>query len=68
MQKLKHMISIKREFIRFEDRLVEVVRACPIHRIKSVEGLKETLKCDTVLKLHETMYFCTSVQEAELIE
>lgn len=61
------MTSIKREFIKFEDRLVEIIRSYPTNRIKNVDGIKELLGCDTVLKQHETMYFCISVQEAELV-
>lgn len=62
------MFAIKREFINFEDRLVEVIRKCPVHRCKNVDGIKEILGCDTVLKKNETMYFCISVSEAEYIE
>lgn len=62
------MFSIKREFIRFEDRLVEVIKKYPTDRCKNVDGIKEILGCDTVLRKNETMYFCISVAEAEYIE
>jgi hypothetical protein len=62
------MTSIKREFIRFEDRLVEVKKVLPGVRIKDVNGIKELYHCDTVLKKGDFMYFCISVEEAIIIE
>ncbi len=61
------MILIKREFIRFEERLVEIKKILPGVRIKDVNGIKELLECDTVLRKGDFMYFCSSVQEAEII-
>ena len=61
------MITIKKEFIRFEDRLVEVKKVLPGVRIKNVNGLKELLECDTVLRKGDFMYFCVSIQEAEIV-
>jgi len=61
------MITIKRDFIRFEDRLVEVLKVLPGVRIKSVEGIKDLLKCDTVLRKGDFMYFCVSVDEAQIV-
>ena len=62
------MITIKRNFIRFEDRLVEVIKILPGVRIKDVNGLKELFECDTVLRKEDFMYFCQTVTEAEIIE
>ena len=62
------MFALKREFIRFEDRLVEVLKKYSVHRCKNVDGIKEILGCDTVLKKNETMYFCISIPEAEFID
>lgn len=62
------MISIKREFIHFEDRLVEVKKVLPGARIKNVNGIKELYDCDTVLKKGDFMFFCITVTEAEIIE
>lgn len=61
------MFSIKKDFIRFENRLVEVVKILPGVRIKSVEGIKDLLKCDTVLRKDDFMYFCVTVEEAQII-
>ena len=62
------MITIKRNFIRFEDRLVEVIKILPGVRIKDVNGLKDLFECDTVLRKEDFMYFCQTVTEAESIE
>ena len=61
------MITIKRDFIRFEDRLVEVLKVLPGVRIKSVEGIKDLLKWDTVLRKGDFMYFCVTVDEAQIV-
>ena len=62
------MITLRREFIQWEDGLVEVIKKCASHRIKDVNGLKTLLDCDVVLRKNETTYFCTKVSEAEQIE
>jgi hypothetical protein len=61
------MFSTKREFIRFENRLVEVIKILPGVRIKNVEGIKDLLKCDTVLRKGDFMYFCVTVDEAQIV-
>jgi hypothetical protein len=61
------MFSTKRDFIRFENRLVEVIKVLPGVRIKNVEGIKELFKCDTVLRKDDFMYFCVTVEEAQII-
>ena len=62
------MITIKREFIQWEDGLVEVIEKYLSHRIKDVNGLKTVLDCDVVLRKDETTYICRKVSEAELVE
>ena len=62
------MITIKREFIQWEDGLVEVIEKYLSHRIKDVNGLKTLLDCDVVLRKNETTYICRKVSEAELVE
>lgn len=62
------MITIKREFIQWEDGLVEVIEKYLSHRIKDVNGLKTLLDCDVVLRKDETTYICRKVSEAELVE
>lgn len=62
------MVTIKREFIQWEDGLVEVIEKYLSHRIKDVNGLKTLLDCDVVLRKDETTYICRKVSEAELVE
>lgn len=62
------MVTIKREFIQWEDSLVEVIEKYLSHRIKDVNGLKTLLDCDVVLRKNETTYICRKVSEAELVE
>jgi hypothetical protein len=59
---------IKREFIQWEDGLVEVIEKYLSHRIKDVNALKTLLDCDVVLRKDETTYICRKVSEAELVE
>ena len=62
------MFSIKRDFIRWEDKIVEVKRSYPIDRVKDVSLIKEWLGVDVVLRRDNIMYFCDTIQEAEIIE
>jgi len=62
------MITIKREFIQWEDGLVEDIEKYLSHRIKDVNALKTLLDCDVVLRKDETTYICRKVSEAELVE
>jgi hypothetical protein len=62
------MFTIKKEFIQWEDGLVEVIEKYATHRIKDVNGLKTLLDCDVVLRKDETTYICRKVSEAELVE
>lgn len=62
------MFLIKREFIHWDDSLVEVIKKYSTERIKDVNGLKELLDCNVVLRKNETTYFCRKMDEAEIIE
>jgi ribosomal protein S12 methylthiotransferase accessory factor YcaO len=62
------MITIKREFIQWEDGLVEVIEKYSSHRIKDANGLKTLLECDVVLRKDDITYICRKVSEAELVE
>ena len=62
------MFSIKREFINWDDSLVEVIKKCPTERIKDVNGLKDLLECNVVLRKNETTYFCKKIDEATVLE
>jgi len=62
------MFILNRTFIHFEGKLVEVYKTVTESRVKDSNGLKDLLECDTVLKQNGKMFFCKTVQEAELIE
>ena len=62
------MFSIKREFIRFDDKLFEVVRFFREDHVKNVEAIKQHYECSMVLRKNGFMYFCTEVPEAEIVE
>lgn len=62
------MFSIKREFIRWEDSVVEVIKKCATDRVKDVNGIKELLDCNVVLRKNETTYFCKKVEEATVLD
>ena len=62
------MFSIKREFINWDDTLVEVIKKCSTERVKDVNGFKELLECNVVLRKNETTYFCRKIDEASVLE
>jgi len=62
------MFSIKREFINWDNSIVEVIKKYSTERIKDVNGLKDLLDCNVVLRKNETTYFCRKIDEAEIIE
>lgn len=62
------MFSISRTFIRLPDKLVEVKRHYPEEQCKDVEAIKEWLDADTLLRRDGRLYFCTTIEEAEIIE
>lgn len=62
------MFSIRKDFIYFEDRLVEILRVFPESHIKDREGLKEFLEADTILRRDGKLYYCLTVTESEIIE
>jgi hypothetical protein len=62
------MHSIKKEFIRWEDKLVEVKKIYWTHHVKDIEAVKEYLNADVILQRDGRYYFCETVQEAEIIE
>lgn len=62
------MFSISRTFIRLPDKLVEVKRHYPEGQCKDVDAIKEWLEADTLLRKDGRLYFCVTVQEAEILE
>ena len=62
------MFTIKREFIHWDDSLVEVIKKYSTERVKDVNGLKGLLDCNVVLRKNETTYFCRKMDEAEILD
>jgi hypothetical protein len=62
------MHSIKRNFIQWEDKLVEVKQVFWIHHVKDVNVIKEWLDTDVLLQRDGKYYFCETLQEADIIE
>jgi len=62
------MFTIKREFIHWDDSLVEVIKKYSTERVKDVNGLKGLLDCNVVLRKNETTYFCRKIDEVEILE
>ena len=62
------MFTIKREFIHWDDSLVEVIKKYSTERVKDVNGLKDLLDCNVVLRKNETTYFCRKIDEVEILE
>lgn len=62
------IFSLKREFIRFDDKLFEVIRFFREDHVKDVEAIKQHYDCTMVLRRNGFMYFCIEVPEAEIVE
>jgi hypothetical protein len=60
--------SLKRNFIRFNDNLLEVIRYFRKYRINDIEAVKQYYNCTVVLQKNGFMYFCIEIPEAEVIE
>ena len=61
------MFTTTKTFIPWEDRIVEVKRVYAEERVKNIELIKEWLGTDTILRKDNHLYFCTSIQDAEII-
>jgi hypothetical protein len=61
------MFNKVKTYIPWEGRLVEVQRVYAEERVKDTEGIKAWLGSDTVLRKDGCLYFCISVQDAEII-
>lgn len=61
------MFSLNRQFINFEDRLLEVRRKFREEHIKDIELVKQYYDCDITLRQDEFLYFCVEVPEAEIV-
>lgn len=61
------MFSLNRQFINFEDRLLEVRRRFREEHIKDIELVKQYYDCDTTLRQDGFLYFCVEIPEAEIV-
>lgn len=61
------MFSTVKTYISWEDKLVEVKRVYAEERVKDIELVKEWLDADTILRKDARLYFCTTIQDAEIL-
>lgn len=61
------MFNTVKTYIPWEDKLVEVQRVYAEERVKDIEGIKQWLGSDTILRKEGRLYFCKSLQDAEII-
>jgi hypothetical protein len=61
------MFSTVKTYISWEDKLVEVKRVYAEERVKDIELIKEWLDADTILRKEGRLYFCTTIQDAEIL-
>ena len=62
------MFSISRKFIHFSDSAYEIQYVFHDDSISSISELQSFLGCDIALRKDARIYFCTKVQEAEIVE
>jgi hypothetical protein len=61
------MFSICKNFIKVNDDLFLVKRVLFEDRIKDIEGIKQWLGVDAVYKKDNLLYFCTKIDELEIV-
>ena len=61
------MFSTVKTYISWEDKIVEVKRVYAEERVKDIELIKEWLGADTILRKEGRLYFCTTIQDAEIL-
>jgi hypothetical protein len=61
------MFNRVKTYIPWEGKLVEVQRVYAEERVKDIEGIKQWLGSDTLLRKDGHFYFCTTIQDAEII-
>ena len=61
------MFGTVKTYISWEDKLVEVKRVYAEERVKDIELIKEWLDADTILRKEGRLYFCTTIQDAEIL-
>jgi len=61
------MFSTVKTYIPWEGKLVEVKRVYAEERVKDIELVKEWLDADTILRKEGRLYFCTTIQDVEIL-
>lgn len=62
------MFSISKKFIRLPDKLLEVKRVFSEARVKNIDGVKEWLDTPIVMRKDGLLFFCTEIEEAQILE
>ncbi len=57
----------RNRFVSMPDKLVQIKRVYYEDRVKDMNGIKEWLNCDVVLRKNGLMYFCQTIEEAEIV-
>lgn len=57
----------RNRFVSMPDKLVQIKRVYYEDRVKDMNGIKEWLNCDVALRKNGLMYFCQTIEEAEIV-
>lgn len=60
------MFTINRQFVRFQDKLYEILRNFPEHTVNDVDGLKDFLGATIALRKDDRLFFCAEIEDAEI--
>jgi hypothetical protein len=61
------MIPPSHHFVKFNDKLLRILRYYPDDRIRNVDEIKKWLKADIAIRKEGLTYFCEEIQEAEIV-
>lgn len=61
------MFSICKNFIKVNEDLYLVIRPFNEERVADIESIKKWLGADAVFKRDNLLYFCTKIEELEII-
>ena len=61
------MFSICKNFIKVNEELFLVIRPYTEERVNDIEAIKQWLGADHVFKKENLLYFCTKIQDLEII-
>jgi hypothetical protein len=61
------MIPPSHHFVKFNDKLLRVLRYYPDDRVRNADEIKKWLKADIAVRKEGITYFCEEIQEAEIV-